>query len=133
MACHAASCRGGWIEVRRLPVLGWVYGLAQVVAERDEVKCFLSSGFPAVAGSGAASAADKGDKGGPHRMQIYATCTPSNDLIPALVGVTSSPAVCPLSARACLMFASDYMMLPRPMIQAAQVGGGSVLRWLRVR
>ncbi|EER07733.1 hypothetical protein Pmar_PMAR029022 [Perkinsus marinus ATCC 50983] len=80
MACHAASCRGGWIEV---------------VAERDEVKCFLSSGFPAVAGSGAASAADK--------------------------GVTSSPAVCPLSARACLMFASDYMMLPRPMIQAAQV------------
>ncbi|KAF4739231.1 hypothetical protein FOZ63_015099, partial [Perkinsus olseni] len=35
-------------------------------------------------------------------------------------GAASPPTMCPKTARACLMFSSDHMMLPRPM-QAAQV------------
>ncbi|KAF4669484.1 hypothetical protein FOZ61_003988 [Perkinsus olseni] len=78
-ACHQAACHSGW---------------AEIVADKAEVRCFLSSSFPIVAGSPEAGSENR--------------------------GAASPPTMCPKTARACLMFSSDHMMLPRPM-QAAQV------------
>ncbi|KAF4691501.1 hypothetical protein FOZ60_015364 [Perkinsus olseni] len=77
--CQQAACHSGW---------------AEIVADKAEVRCFLSSSFPIVAGSAEAGSENR--------------------------GAASPPTMCPKTARACLMFSSDHMMLPRPM-QAAQV------------